>query len=199
MGMKINLQSKEVVSNIKTFIGLGNFEVEYNDTKHNAGYWVVDELSKRFEENFEPANGSYVYAFNKKNNVVLVKPTTGMNSSGIAAKQVCHQWGISPSSLCVILDDIDLPLGSLRIKPKGGDGCHRGLESIINHLGTKSFPRIRFGIAASDKIRPSEKYVLKPFKNNDKNLSELMIAKTADAIQYLIDNNIQKTMNKFNS
>jgi len=197
--MKINPQVKDLVSNIKTFIGLGNFQVEYNDTKHNAGYWVVDELSKRFKENFEPANGPYVYALNKKKKIVLVKPTTGMNSSGIAAKHVCHEWGISPSNLFVILDDIDIPLGSLRIKPKGGDGCHKGLESIIKHLGTKSFPRIRFGISASDKIRPSEKYVLKPFKSNDKNLAELMIAKTADAIQYLLDNNIEKTMNKFNS
>lgn len=186
------------VNKIKTFVGLGNFDFKYNDTKHNAGYWVVDELSKRLSEKFQTSKQSYVYAINKKYNIVLIKPTTGMNLSGIAVKQVCNKWQIPPSNVYVILDDIDLPLGSIRIKPKGGDGCHKGLESVLNHMGTKKIPRIRFGIAACDKIRPSEQYVLKPFRKKDQTLVNKMIFQTADAIQYLIDNDIQKTMNRFN-
>ena len=111
---------------IKTFVGLGNFDSKYSNTKHNAGYWIVDELSKRFSEKFQTSRQSYVYAINKKYNIVLIKPTTGMNLSGIAVKQVCNKWKISPSNIFVILDDIDLPLGSIRIKPEGGDGCHKG-------------------------------------------------------------------------
>ena len=195
---KINLQKMKEANKIKTFVGLGNFDSKYSNTKHNAGYWIVDELSKRFSEKFQTSRQSYVYAINKKYNIVLIKPTTGMNLSGIAVKQVCNKWKISPSNIFVILDDIDLPLGSIRIKPEGGDGCHKGLESVLNHMGTKKIPRIRFGIAASDQIRPSEKYVLKPFRKKDENSVSQMIYQTADAIQFLIDNGIQKTMNKFN-
>ena len=97
------------------------------------------------------------------------------------------------------MDDIDLPLGSIRIKPEGGDGCHKGLESILNHMGTKKIPRIRFGIAASDQIRPSEKYVLKPFNKRFNTLVEEVLIFANEAMQSLLDNDEEFTMNNYNN
>ena len=147
------------------FVGLGNPGHEYTKTKHNAGFWAVDELARRWKIAFQPGQGEYVFAEKKNKDILLIKPTIGMNASGIPVKEIKHRWEIDLSDLFIILDDVDLPLGSIRIKPKGGDGCHRGMESIIYQLGNIHFPRIRFGIAVEgEKMRPSEDYVLKPFK-----------------------------------
>ena len=91
-----------------------------------------------------------------------------------------------------------MPLGRIRIRPKGGDGCHRGLESIIYHLGNSKFPRLRFGVASQDYKRPSEKYVLKPFKKNDQNFSKEMVQIAADAAESLLNAGLDKTMNQYN-
>ena len=91
-----------------------------------------------------------------------------------------------------------MPLGRIRIRPKGGDGCHRGLESIIYHLGNTNFPRLRLGVASSDYKRPSERYVLKPFKNKDQNFSKEMIQIAADAAESLLYKGLDKTMNQYN-
>ena len=110
-----------------------------------------------------------------------------------------NEWEVNLSDIHVILDDIDLPLGKLRLRPKGGDGCHRGMESIIYHLGNVQFPRLRFGIATNETLRPAEKYVLKSFKKKDQVLADEMVVKTADAIESILRICISKTMNKYNS
>ena len=182
-----------------TFVGLGNTGHEYSKTKHNAGFWVVDELARRWKINFQPGQGQYVFAEDKKRSFLLVKPIIGMNGSGIPVKDVVHRWGIDLSELFIILDDVDLPLGSIRIRPKGGDGCHRGMESVIYQLGNTHFPRIRFGIAVEgEKLRPSEKYVLKPFKKKDSVLADEKIVDTANAVESILRNGLNKTMNNFN-
>jgi len=94
---------------------------------------------------------------------------------------------------------VDLPLGKLRIRPKGGDGCHRGMESVIYHLESTRFPRLRYGIATEDKLRPAEKYVLKYFRKKDQVLADEMVVKTADAVESILRIGISKTMNKYNS
>ena len=129
---------------------------------------------------------------------MLMKPTTGMNNSGIALKHFVGLFNINLNNLFVCVDDVDLPLGRIRIRPKGGDGCHRGLESIIYHLGNTKFPRLRFGVASQDYKRPSEKYVLKPFKKNDQNFSKEMIQIAADAAESLLNVGLDKTMNQYN-
>ena len=136
----------------------------------------------------------------KKNteDVMLMKPTTGMNNSGLALKHFVKLFNINLNNLYVCVDDVDLPLGRIRIRPKGGDGCHRGLESIIYHLGSTSFPRLRIGVASSDYKRPSENYVLKPFKNKDHNFSKEMVQIAADAAESLFYNGLDKTMNQYN-
>ena len=182
-----------------SFIGLGNIGNEYANTKHNAGFWVLDELCKRWKINFLPSDNEYVYAENNNNKVLLIKPTTGMNNSGIIIKSVIKKWNLKLENLFVIFDDVDLPLGKIRLRPKGGDGCHRGMESVIYHLGNNQFPRIRFGIATNDRLRPAEKYVLKSFNKKDQLLANEMIVKAADAAESIIFNGMAKTMNQYNA
>jgi Peptidyl-tRNA hydrolase len=148
---------------------------------------------------FKPGDGKYFFVENKTQNILLVKPSTGMNASGIAVRDIINNWKINLSDLYIIFDDIDLPLGKLRLRSKGGDGCHRGMESIIYHLGNNQFPRIRFGIATNDRLRPSEKYVLKSFNKEDQLLANETIIRAADAAESIIFNGITKTMNQYNA
>ena len=146
------------------FIGLGNSGSRYQKTKHNAGFWVIDKWAERHNLHFKPGKGEYLFAQSKEYEVILVKPISGMNNSGVAVKEIMRNWSLNNSDLHLIIDDVDLPLGKIRVKPKGGDGCHRGMESIIYQNRDKNFPRIRFGIAVGSKLRPSEQYVLRDFK-----------------------------------
>ena len=181
------------------FIGLGNPGDEYYNTKHNAGFWIIDELAKRWTCNFNAGKGNYVFSKKETKDVMLMKPTTGMNNSGIALKHFVWLFNINLNNLFVCVDDVDLPLGRIRIRPKGGDGCHRGMESVIYQLGNNGFPRIRFGIATGDKLRPAENYVLKSFNKKNQILANEMIVKTADAVESIIHNGMSKTMNLFNA
>ena len=180
------------------FIGLGNIGDEYSSTKHNAGFWVVNELAKRMNISFKPGKGDYVYAEDRNKDIILVKPTTGMNRSGLAVQQVLDKWNVELENLYLIVDDVDLNLGTLRIRPRGGDGCHRGMESVIYQLSVNQFPRIRFGIKADDHKRPAEKYVLKSFRKQDQQFAEEMVQQAADAAMSILNNGINATMNKFN-
>lgn len=181
------------------FIGLGNVGSQYSKTKHNAGFWVVDHLAARWEASFKPGKGEFVFSEYAKRGVLLVKPTSGMNVSGYAVEDVASRWSLEPKEMCIVVDDVDLPLGKLRLRPRGGDGCHRGMASIISHLGTTDFPRLRVGIATDEKLRPAEEYVLKPFGKTDAKRAEKMVVRAADAAESLLDIGIEKTMNKYNS
>ena len=181
------------------FVGLGNVGGQYKWTTHNAGFWVIDEFARRKKLVFIPAKSEYVFTTHKSKQIILVKPTTGMNQSGIAVKSIIGKWSLLISDIYVITDDVDLPLGSIRIRPKGGDGCHRGLENIIYNLKSNVFPRIRLGIAGSDYRRPSEKYVMKPFNDEMGLDAKIMVNRAADAMQSIITRGLNRTMNQFNS
>ena len=180
------------------FVGLGNPGNKYADTKHNAGFWILDEMASRYKISFKPGKGDYVVAI-KPNKFLLFKPTTGMNNSGQAVQDISNSWNLITKDICIILDDVDLPLDVIRIRPRGGDGSHRGLESIIYSLNTNEFPRLRFGIGTDEKMRPAENYVLKPFNSNDQKTSAGAVKKAADALDSIIFNGLDKTMNIFNS
>ena len=122
-----------------------------------------------------------------------------MNNSGMIIKSLIAKWNLKLENLFIIFDDVDLPLGKIRIKPSGGDGCHKGMESIIYRLGTNSFPRIRFGIASGTNLRPSEKYVLKNFRKEDQIVANEVIVKISDAIESIIKDGLSKTMNQYNA
>ncbi|MEE8340585.1 MAG: aminoacyl-tRNA hydrolase [Candidatus Neomarinimicrobiota bacterium] len=180
------------------FVGLGNIGDEYSSTKHNAGFWVVNELAKRMKIPFKPGKGDYVFAEDRNKDILLLKPTTGMNRSGLAVRQAIDKWNVELENLYLIIDDVDLNLGTLRIRPRGGDGCHRGMESVIYQLNENQFPRIRIGIKAGDHKRPAEKYVLKSFRKQDQQFAEEMVQQAADAAMSILNNGINATMNKFN-
>ena len=179
-------------------VGLGNPGNDYRRTKHNAGFWVLDEMASRYKISFKPGKGDYVVA-KKPNKFLLFKPTTGMNNSGHAISAVYNTWKLLMENIIIVLDDVDLPLGSIRIRPKGGDGSHKGLESIIYSLNTNEIPRLRFGIGTDEKMRPAENYVLKPFNSKDQDMVYSAVTKAADALDCFLFNGLQKTMNKYNS
>ena len=180
------------------FIGLGNSGDRYQKTKHNAGFWVIDKWAERHNLHFKPGKGEYLFAQSKEYEVILVKPISGMNNSGVAVKEIMSNWSLNNSDLHLIIDDVDLPLGKIRVKPKGGDGCHRGLENIIYHLNSNKFPRIRFGIGSEENMRPAEQYVLKPFKKEKLKDVKASINKAVEVLDSILINGLDHTMNRFN-
>ena len=178
-------------------VGLGNPGDKYSATKHNFGFWVIDSIIKKSSLKLKVGKGDYLYAQHEES--FLVKPTSYMNHSGVAIKQILNYYKASIEDLIVIYDDIDLPLGTIRFRDKGGPAGHRGIENIIYQLGSESFIRLRLGIAIEGlHMRPSERYVLSPFPKEYKDELDLVINKSVDGLEYLLDNGIVKTMNEFN-
>ena len=177
-------------------VGLGNPGRQYSATKHNFGYWVVDRFAEKNSLTFQPGKGDYLIA--KSSSVTCVKPTTYMNRSGVAVADYCHYFQNSIEDCLVIYDDIDLPLGTVRFRPDGGAGGHRGVESIIYHMESEDFCRLRIGITIGKVIEKSEQYVLSPFLRDHEEMIEEMIEKACDGIDYYLTHSIHETMNKFN-
>ena len=177
-------------------IGLGNPGVEYGNTKHNFGFWVIDQLIQNRSLKYKSGKGDYLYA--KSGNLIFAKPTTFMNNSGIAAGEICRYFNISNKDVIIIYDDIDLPLGTIRFRDGGGTGGHKGIESIIYQAQNEKFNRLRIGIAKDDDMRPAERYVLSPFRNEQKESVNEMIEKACEGIEYYLSHDIKETMNQFN-
>ena len=181
---------------MKVIVGLGNPGSNYSLTKHNFGFWVVDKLVKQSSLKYKAGKGEYVFA--QSNEYMFVKPTTYMNNSGIAIKQFLNYYKLDTSSLIIIYDDIDIDLGKIKFRAKGTDGGHNGIKSVIYHLGTDSFDRLKLGIATSMNMRPSEQYVLKAFPKKYNNLVDEVIENAASGISCYLENGISETMNNFN-
>jgi len=177
-------------------VGLGNPGRNYSDTKHNFGFWVLDKFAEKRSLKFQAGKGDYLLV--KSNDIALVKPSTYMNNSGIAVADYCRYFQNTPEELLVVYDDIDLPLGTLRFKPSGGSGGHKGMESIIYQLESEDFNRLRIGISAENEMGPSERYVLSPFPKDWKEKINEMIEKACDGIDYFLTHDMKETMNKFN-
>ena len=177
-------------------VGLGNPGRNYSDTKHNFGFWVLDKFAEKRSLKFQAGKGDYLLV--KSNDIALVKPTTYMNNSGMAVADYCRYFRNTAEELLVVYDDIDLPLGTLRFKPNGGSGGHKGMESIIYQLESEDLNRLRIGISAENEIGPSERYVLSPFPKDWKEKINEMIEKACDGIDYFLTHDMKETMNKFN-
>ena len=177
-------------------VGLGNPGRNYSETKHNFGFWVLDQFAEKRSLTFQAGKGDYILA--KKGNLFCVKPVAFMNNSGLAVLDVKQFFKAEPEDFMVIYDDIDLPLGTIRFRDNGGAGGHKGIESIIYHLRTEKLNRLRIGIATDEEMRPSEKYVLSPFAKQYENEIELTIDKACEGIDYFLSHNIKETMNQFN-
>tara|TARA_Y100001970_G_scaffold151801_2_gene185927 strand:- start:1077 stop:1643 length:567 start_codon:yes stop_codon:yes gene_type:complete len=176
--------------------GLGNPGTQYANTKHNMGYWVLDKLADEFNLNFKLGKGEYMHT--KNTQLSLVKPIGYMNNSGVAVKSYVNYFGLNINDLLVIYDDADLPLGEIRFKSNGSAGGQKGVESIIYQFNTEAFLRLKVGIATNEQMRPLEAYVLTPFKSEYNDLVDSTIIECVDAIKFLINHNINDTMNKYN-
>jgi PTH1 family peptidyl-tRNA hydrolase len=185
---------------IKLLLGLGNPGRKYIYTRHNLGYGLVELLAKKKRKKFGPGKRSYIFAEIriKGEKIILVKPQTFMNQSGIAAKDCLDDFDLSPEELLVLCDDINLPLGELRIRPKGTDGGHNGLKSIIYHLDTQDFARLRMGIGLPSPEIRAEDYVLENFSSAEKDEAIKILRKASSAVEIIVSQGITKGMNRFN-
>ena len=138
-------------------VGLGNVGREYEGTRHNVGFAVVDGVAAKFKKSFAPGKGEYFAAQirHRGEEIVLFKPTTYMNNSGIAVSNAAERFGILPEDILVAYDDFNIPLGKLRLRKSGGDGGHNGVYSIIYQLNSENFSRLRCGIG-SEEVIPGE-------------------------------------------
>ena len=194
---------------VKLIVGLGNPGIRYEQTKHNVGFRVIDALyeecsrsTSSFKSQIRPFHTSICKSLVMQTTwrdlpIILAKPMTYMNNSGTAVAALIRQFEIALSELCVVYDDIHLDLGVLRMRQKGSDGGQKGMKSIIHHLGTTEFPRLRIGIG--EPIGDLTDYVLTDFTEDE----EIEIARTVDravdAIETFVKDNILTAMNQFNS
>ena len=185
---------------IKLLLGLGNPGRKYISTRHNLGYGLVELLAKKNKKKFKLGKGSYVFAEIKirGKRIILVKPQTFMNQSGIAAKECLEDFGLDIENLLVLCDDAGLPLGKLRIRPEGSDGGHNGLKSIIGHLGAQNFARLRMGIGLPYPQVNMEDYVLDNFEPTEKREVLKMLKRASLAVEVTVSSGIYEGMNRFN-
>ena len=177
-------------------VGLGNPGRNYSDTKHNFGFWVLNRFAEKRSLTFQAGKGDYLLA--KKGDLICVKPTSFMNNSGMPVLDVKQFFKVEPEQFLVVYDDIDLPLGTIRFRDGGGTGGHKGIESIIYQTQNEKFNRLRIGIATDDDMRPAERYVLSPFRDEQKESVNEMIKKACEGIEYYLSYDIKETMNQFN-
>jgi PTH1 family peptidyl-tRNA hydrolase len=186
----------ETIPQIRLIAGLGNPGNEYNGTRHNVGFEVVDRLAFDWGLSWQHEKRWHLL-WAKRENVILVKPTSYMNRSGEPIQAAAHFYKIAPAEMLVVLDDMALPLGRLRLRPDGGTAGHNGLESVIVQFGTEEIPRLRIGIGAPPK-EGSVDYVLSRFFEEERPLVEKAIARAVDAVKCAIDNGLLSAMNLFN-
>lgn len=183
-------------------VGLGNPGREYAHTRHNIGFRCLDALADRHGLTFEDRKRSKAKVAAGQigqRRVLLAKPQTYMNLSGSAVQGLLTFFRISPQQMIVVYDDLDLPVGTLRIRPKGGSGGHRGMTDIIQRLGTQDFPRIRVGIGRPEAphMDPAA-YVLRPFEEEEEPVIQEAIARVGLAIETWLSEGIDQAMNRYN-
>lgn len=186
---------------MKLIVGLGNPGKEYIDTRHNIGFTVIDVLSKEYGIKLKGEAGLYSLVAKGKiegNDIVLAKPLTFMNLSGVAVKALIKRYKLDLADLLVVCDDMDLELGRLKIRPQGSSAGQKGVGSIIEYLETDNFTRLRIGIGRpGGNIDPS-RYVLSPFNKKEKQNSQEAIEKACQCCQAWITDGTAKAMNIFN-
>lgn len=181
-------------------VGLGNPGVEYESTRHNAGFMVVERLAQVHGVKLSTKSHSARWGQGKigDETVLLVEPMTYMNESGVAVKSLLKDKDVLPDHLIVIYDDLDLEPGRVRVRVDGGSGGHKGIKSIISRIGTEGFIRVRVGIGRPPGRQDPADYVLMPFSKDQREEIDFAIAKAADAAEYIITNGAEKAMNEFN-
>ncbi|TVR24295.1 MAG: aminoacyl-tRNA hydrolase [Anaerolineaceae bacterium] len=181
-------------------VGLGNPGKKYENTRHNFGFWVVDELARRWgaESAKKERKAIIADATIRERRVLLAKPQTFMNLSGEAVRALMDFYKIDVQDLIVIHDDLDTPLGALRLRKTGGAGGQNGVRNIIQHTGTQDFHRVRCGIdRPPGRMQPSA-YVLQPFHGDDIITARNIVDRAADAVETWLTDGIDIAMNRYN-
>lgn len=186
---------------MKIFVGLGNPGKQYEGTRHNAGFSVIDQAADRLNIHVSKSKflGLYGEGSHQGEKVVLVKPMTYMNVSGQTVRGLVDWYKPNLQDLIIIYDDMDIPPGALRLRVKGSAGGHNGIKSIISHLGTQEFPRIRIGIGRPGAGHDVVNHVLSGFLPQERPLIEDAMNRAADAMLCIIESGFQQAMNRFNS
>lgn len=187
---------------MKVIVGLGNPGPEYRETRHNVGFTVVDELVNRWRvadqwrEKFEALQ---IKTLRGEDGVIIAKPLTFMNRSGQSVAAIAGFYKIEPADVFVIVDEAALPLGRLRARRDGSAGGHNGLKSIIEHLGTTAFPRMRVGVGRGDNRRDLADHVLGRFAASERETVSAAVLRAADAAEMFLSDGIERVMNAFNA
>lgn len=194
----------------RLILGLGNPGEEYRDTRHNVGFRVVEELARRWHLALDRLECNALTAHapsgegggESVDDVLLAKPQTYMNRSGHAARCFVERYELDPAGVLVIYDEVNLPLGKLRLRRAGSPAGHRGLESILESLRTAEVPRLRLGVAPLGDPRPPGEdladFVLSPFAEDEREETEAMIRRAADAVEVWLGEGAEAAMGKFN-
>ncbi len=185
---------------MKIIVGLGNPGKEYENTRHNVGFMAIDLLAKKIgiemtQKKFDALIGASALSGEK---IILMKPMTFMNLSGLALRQIMDFYHLTPSDFIILYDDTDLELGMIRIKAKGSSGGHNGVKSIIQHFGTETFDRIRVGIGQKKENVDLANHVLSTLTASDKKTMDVALPKVLDAILDILQNGISHAMNQYN-
>jgi PTH1 family peptidyl-tRNA hydrolase len=185
---------------MRLIVGLGNPGPEYQWTPHNLGFLAVDELANRGGIRVERPEAKALVGLGKLagEEVMLAKPQTYMNLSGISVRELLEKYELGPQDVLAMWDEVQLPWGAIRIHSEGSAGSHNGAQSLLNSLGTPAIARLRLGCGPDHPLSSRKEYVLRPMKKPELEAAAEMIADAGDAIEMLLAQGIQAAMNKFN-
>ena len=185
---------------MRLIVGLGNPDPEYQWTPHNLGFMAIDELANRGSIRVERPEAKALVGRGKLagEQVLLAKPQTYMNLSGISVRELLAKYELSLADLLVIWDEVQLPFGTIRIDRKGSGGSHNGPNSVISALGTEEFARLRLGAGPDHPLSSRKEYVLRPMKKAELEVAAEMVGKAGDAVEMILEKGIEPAMNIFN-
>ena len=185
---------------MRLIVGLGNPGPEYQWTPHNLGFLAVDELANRGGIRIERPEAKALVGLGKLagEDVILAKPQTFMNLSGISVRELIEKYELGPQDLLAMWDEVQLPWGAIRIHAEGSAGSHNGSGSLISSLGTPKFARLRLGCGPDHPLSGRKEYVLRPMKKSELEVAAEMIADAGDAVELMLTKGIEAAMNKYN-
>ena len=185
---------------MRLIVGLGNPGPEYQWTPHNLGFLAVDEIANRASVRVERPEGKALVGLGKVagEEVILAKPQTYMNLSGISVRDLLEKYDLGPENLLVMWDERDLPWGMIRIAQSGRPGTHNGAKSVTSAMGTQEFARLRLGCGPDHPVGDLAAYVLRPMKKADLEVASEMVVEAGDAVEMILKQGIDAAMNKYN-
>ena len=181
-------------------VGLGNPGRRYAGTRHNVGFSLIQRLARRWGVKLRRRKyaAKVVEVMRNEERLVLAQPQTYMNLSGVAVRQILEGYRVAPARIVVVTDDLDIPLGQIRVRKGGSAGSHKGLRSVVAEMGTPLIPRLRIGIGPLAEHGDAVEFVLSRFSREELPVVEEALAKAEEALEMILDGRIEAAMNRFN-